>query len=138
MILERLKPDEQIQQILQTVILIGALGSGFVNCIFMLPGSVIIVVSPPYIGGSFFHTMSELSRIYYLPIYNFTNSIPPECDEFIDQFGSIVGRYSDRKEKCKSLLYKANVYIVPGVLDNYLQLASLHLKNIKYSHLSMS
>ncbi|KAK8809837.1 hypothetical protein WA158_000780 [Blastocystis sp. Blastoise] len=126
LILETLSPQEQIEKILHTDILIGSLGSGFVNCIFMLPGSVIIVASPPYIGGYFFHSISEFAEILYLPIYNYTAPIPDECIQYLQPYGT----FSD--ENCKTLLYKSNVYINPGELSNYLEIALWRLKHIKY------
>ncbi|KAK8797042.1 hypothetical protein WA158_004252 [Blastocystis sp. Blastoise] len=126
LILEKLSPKEQVEAVMRTDILVGSLGSGFVNAIFMLPGSVVIVASPPFIGGFFFHSIAEYSNIWYLPMYNYTYTVPPACEGKLGTFGEVLD------EKCGQLLYQDNVYIVPGVLENYLKISAVHLKIHKY------
>lgn len=48
--MELLTPEEQAATMLNTDVLIGVLGSGFANVIYMLPGSVAISFSPPFVG----------------------------------------------------------------------------------------
>lgn len=126
MILENLTPKKQIEAMMNSDVLLGALGSGFTNVMFMVPGSVAIIVSPPYIGGFFFHSMTELSNVWYLPMYNYSTSIPNECVDAMDDFGHVM------KSNCGKFLYAQDVYIVPGVLENYMKLADVHLKMYKY------
>ena len=40
--MELLTPAEQVERMLNTDVLIGVLGSGFANSVFMLPGSVAV------------------------------------------------------------------------------------------------
>lgn len=64
--LELMKPSDQIATLAKTDVFIGALGSGFANVIYMLPGSVVISYSPPHVGGFFFDTLCEMSRVHYI------------------------------------------------------------------------
>ena len=77
--LELLTPKQQIHTLMNTDIFIGILGSGFINVIFMIPGSVAISYSPPNVGGFFFNTVSEFAQVRYIGVYNSSVAFPPEC-----------------------------------------------------------
>ena len=75
--LELLTPKQQIHTLMNTDIFIGILGSGFINVIFMIPGSVAISYSPPNVGGFFFNTVSEFAQVRYIGVYNSSVAFPP-------------------------------------------------------------
>ena len=126
--LELLEPAHQVQTMVNTDIFVGALGSGFANVIFMVPGSVIISYSPPNIGGFFFQTMAEFARIRYLAVFNHSVPFPPECKNRVNGFGESVVR------SCVDVLYQNNIYMELEQLKGLLAVAIVHLKSVKYKY----
>ena len=124
--MELLEPAKQVETMVNTDIFIGALGSGFANVIFMIPGSVIISYSPPHIGGFFFQTMAEFARVRYLAVFNNSVPYPPECKNRVNGFGESVVR------SCVDVLYQENVYIEIEQLKGLLSVSLVHLKSVKY------
>ncbi|CBK21852.2 uncharacterized protein [Blastocystis hominis] len=125
--LELLKPSEQVSILANTDIFIGALGSGFVNVVYMLPGSVAISFSPPNIGGLFFNTLSEFARVHYIGVFNSSVPFPPECKNRINANGESVIR------ACVDRLHASDIFIDLRKLEVLMDAAMLHLKSHKYS-----
>lgn len=125
--LELLKPSEQVSVMANTDIFIGALGSGFVNVMYMLPGSVAISFSPPNIGGLFFNTLSEFSRVHYIGVYNSSVPFPPECKNRVNANGESVIR------SCVDRLHASDIFIDMRKLEVLMDAAMIHLKSQKYS-----
>ena len=128
--LELLTPKQQINTLMNTDIFIGILGSGFINVLFMIPGSVAISYSPPNVGGFFFNTVSEFAQIRYIGVYNSSIAFPPECKNRINANGESVIR------SCLDLLYQANVYMNIDQLQDLINVAIIHLKSIKSKGIS--
>ena len=124
--LELLTPAEQIQVMVHTDIFVGALGSGFANVVFMLPGSVAISYSPPHVGGFFFDTLSEMAGIHYIPVFNSSTPFPPECHKRINANGESTIR------ACLDVLYANNIYMDVEQLAYLLDAAIIHLRSEKY------
>lgn len=124
--LELMKPSEQITTLAKTDIFIGALGSGFANVIYMLPGSVVISYSPPHVGGFFFDTLCEMSRVHYIGVYNSSTSFPPECKNRINANGESTIR------ACLDVLYAGDIFVNIEQLRYLLTSAIIHLKSEKY------
>lgn len=125
--LELLKPGEQVSIMADTDVFIGALGSGFVNVIYMLPGSVAISFSPPNIGGLFFNTLSEFSRVHFIGVYNSSVPFPSECKNRVNANGESVIR------ACVDRLHASDIYIDLHKLEVLMDAALIHLKSDKYS-----
>lgn len=125
--LELLKPSEQVAVMANTDIFIGALGSGFVNVVYMLPGSVAISFSPPNIGGLFFNTLSEFARVHYIGVFNSSVPFPPECKNRVNANGESVIR------ACVDRLHASDIFIDLRKLEVLMDAAMLHLKSHKYS-----
>ena len=121
-----MKPSEQITTLAKTDIFIGALGSGFANVIYMLPGSVVISYSPPHVGGFFFDTLCEMSRVHYIGVYNSSTSFPPECKNRINANGESTIR------ACLDVLYAGDIFVNIEQLRYLLTSAIIHLKSEKY------
>ena len=119
---------EQAQRMVDTDILLGVLGSGFANAIFMLPGSVIVSFSPPWVGGFFFSTMAEFCQVRYIPVYNYSIVPPNECTGLITEYGEMTGK----SEYCLSTLYTATVYFNLGAVSTILRQALTHVRVFKY------
>ena len=126
--MELLDPRTQAQRMVDTDILLGVLGSGFANAIFMLPGSVIVSFSPPWVGGFFFSTMAEFCQVRYIPVYNYSIVPPNECTGLITEYGEMTGK----SEYCLSTLYTATVYFNLGAVSTILRQALTHVRVYKY------
>ena len=126
--MELLTPEEQAATMLNTDVLIGVLGSGFANVIYMLPGSVAISFSPPFVGGFFFSTMAEYCQIRYLPVYNYSIVPPNECTGLLGTYGEMKGD----SEYCLSTLYTADIYFNIGTMSSLMRQSLTHLRIHKY------
>lgn len=126
--MELLTPEEQAATMLNTDVLIGVLGSGFANVIYMLPGSVAISFSPPFVGGFFFSTMAEYCQIRYLPVYNYSIVPPNECTGLLGTYGEMKGD----SEYCLSTLYTADIYFNIGTMSSLMHQSLTHLRIHKY------
>ena len=126
--MELLDPRTQAQRMVDTDILLGVLGSGFANAIFMLPGSVIVSFSPPFVGGFFFSTMAEFCQVRYIPVYNYSIVPPNECSGLLKEYGEMSGK----SEYCLSTLYTATVYFNLGAVSTILRQALTHVRVFKY------
>ncbi len=124
--LELMKPSDQIATLAKTDVFIGALGSGFANVIYMLPGSVVISYSPPHVGGFFFDTLCEMSRVHYIGVYNSSTPFPPECKNRINANGESTIR------ACLDVLYAGDIFVNIEQLQYLLTTAIIHLKSDKY------
>ena len=124
--LELLTPAQQIQVMVDTDIFIGALGSGFANVVYMLPGSVAISYSPPHVGGFFFDTLSEMAGVHYIGVYNSSTPFPPECHRRINANGESTIR------ACLDVLYADNIHMHVEQLERLLESAIIHLRSNKY------
>ena len=122
--MELLEPGDQARVMLGTDVLIGVLGSGFANAIFMLPGSVIVSFSPPFVGGFFFSTMAEYCQIRYIPVFNYSIVPPNECSGLLGPYGEMQGK----SEYCLSTLYTSDIYFNIGTLSSIMQQALIHLR----------
>ena len=109
-----------------TDVFVGALGSGFANVVYMLPGSVAISYSPPHVGGFFFDTLSEMAGIHYIPVFNSSTPFPPECHKRINANGESTIR------ACLDVLYANNIYMDVEQLAYLLDTAIIHLRSEKY------
>lgn len=124
--LELMTPQNQIELMSHTDVLLGVLGSGFANVIYMLPHSVSICYSPPNIGGFFFHTLSELANLYYIGVYNSSVPLPSVCTN------KLVSSGESSSKLCTDRLYSEDIYMQKGQLNNLLRLATTHVKLYKY------
>lgn len=127
--LELMTPREQIETLSQTDVFIGALGSGFANVVYMIPGSVAISYSPPHVGGFFFDTLCELARIHYIGVFNSSAPLPPECRNRINANGESTVR------ACLDILYADNIFMNVEQLESLLVSAVIHLNAFKFSPL---
>jgi singapore isolate B (sub-type 7) whole genome shotgun sequence assembly, scaffold_15 len=126
--MELLTPAQQVERMMTTDVLIGVLGSGFANSVFMLPGSVAVSFSPPFVGGFFFSTMAEYSQIRYIPVFNYSIIPPKECTGLLGQYGEMK---SD-SEYCLSTLYTSDIYFNIGTISSILRQALTHLRIHKF------
>ena len=126
--MELLEPKAQAQRMLTTDVLLGVLGSGFANAIFMLPGSVIVSFSPPFVGGFFFSTMAEYCQVRYIPVYNYSIVPPNECNGLLGPYGEMTGN----SEYCLSTLYTADIYFNIGTVSSIMRQALTHIRIHKY------
>lgn len=124
--LELMMPKEQIETLSKTDVFIGALGSGFANVVYMVPGSVAISYSPPHVGGFFFDTLCELSRIHYIGVFNSSAPFPPECKNRINANGESTVR------ACLDILYADNIFMDVEQLESLLTSAKIHLNAFKF------
>ena len=126
--MELLTPAEQVERMLNTDVLIGVLGSGFANSVFMLPGSVAVSFSPPFVGGFFFSTMAEYSQIRYSPVFNYSIVPPKECNRLL----GVYGEMKSDSEYCLSTLYTSDIYFNIGTVSSILRQALIHLRIHKF------
>ena len=129
--MELLEPGAQARVMMNTDVLIGVLGSGFANAIYMLPGSVTVSFSPPFVGGFFFSTMAEYCQIRYIPVFNYSIIPPNECTGLLGTYGEMQGK----SEYCLSTLYTADIYFNIGTLSSIMQQALIHIRVNKYHNM---
>ena len=126
--MELLTPAQQVERMMTTDVLIGVLGSGFANSVFMLPGSVAVSFSPPFVGGFFFSTMAEYSQIRYIPVFNDSIIPPKECTGLLGQYVEMKADSVD----CLSTLYTSDIYFNIGTISSILRQALTHLRIHKF------
>ncbi|KAK8797084.1 hypothetical protein WA158_004294 [Blastocystis sp. Blastoise] len=116
---EKFTFKEQLQFMVKTDILIGTVGTGFLNSMFMLPYSSIIAVYPPYSDNIFFTASSRTSRIYFIPYYNNTVHYRNNTPEYAC-VQNILSKFPNTYD-CRRLLYYSDVYVDPFSLFLILQ-----------------
>ncbi|KAK8805798.1 hypothetical protein WA158_002454 [Blastocystis sp. Blastoise] len=116
---ETLTFQEQVLLMVKTNILIGTIGTGFLNSIFMLPYSTIITIYPPYSDNIFFTASSRTSRIFVIPYYNISITYPYNSLEY-NCTHNILHTFPI-KDECKESLYFTNIYINPFMLLQLVQ-----------------
>ena len=126
--MELLTPAQQVERMVNTDVLIGVLGSGFANSVFMLPGSVCVSFSPPFVGGFFFSTMAEYAQIRYIPVFNYSITPPKECTGLL----GVYGEMKSDSEYCLSTLYTSDIYFNLGTVSSILRQALTHLRIHKF------
>ncbi len=117
----------KLHALFETDILFGVSQSLFVNMIYMVPGSCVVVVSPELISSSHFNSIAEQSQLLFLEISNFSIPLPDTCK---DRSSNVVAHmYS---EKCWKELNQRPVYVQPGMLMSYLRVAKTYTMIHKY------
>ena len=94
----------------------------------MLPGSVAVSFSPPFVGGFFFSTMAEYSQIRYIPVFNYSIVPPKECNRLL----GVYGEMKSDSEYCLSTLYTSDIYFNIGTVSSILRQALIHLRIHKF------
>ncbi|KAK8812307.1 hypothetical protein WA158_007541 [Blastocystis sp. Blastoise] len=130
-IMDFLKLQEVISIMVKTDILVGAVGSGLTNSLFMLPYSVVIMFFPTTSQDYYFYSLSYCTDIYILPSYNASLNHYPSpkfdnCEKTINKYGYI------KNVSCRISTYMDDVYISPNILYHLLCIAELYLKQKKY------
>ncbi|KAK8812290.1 hypothetical protein WA158_007524 [Blastocystis sp. Blastoise] len=131
-IMDFLKLQEVVSIMVKTDILVGAVGSGLINSLFMLPFSVVIMFFPTTSQDHYFYNLSYCTDIYILPSYNASLNHYPSpkfdnCNKTINKYGVILNNYT-----CNHFAYMDDVYISPNILYHLLYIANLYLKQKKY------
>ncbi|KAK8810650.1 hypothetical protein WA158_007225 [Blastocystis sp. Blastoise] len=130
-VLENHNINEQLQIILSTDILIAITGSGFMNCIFMLPGSAIIGLYPKATKYPFFSLLAIHTDVAYFPVFDY-DMVTHGCENpyILDSQGL------PREKSCLKLgeynFYHSNPQVNLYHLMWTLEIAASHVKYNKY------
>ncbi|KAK8801208.1 hypothetical protein WA171_004355 [Blastocystis sp. BT1] len=126
-VMDEVSKATKLHALFETDILFGVSQSLFVNMIYMVPGSCVVVVSPELISSSHFNSIAEQSQLLFLEISNFSIPLPDTCK---DRSSNVVAHmYS---EKCWKELNQRPVYVQPGMLMSYLRVAKTYTMIHKY------
>ena len=119
--------EKQILGFYHTDILLTPHGAGITNCIFLLPHSVVIEVSPPHFTEFCLAGIVLHARLHYIYVPNFDYSMLVEKDLPFPDDGYNKGEYFYVRYPYKQLDINTNVFsIVSAVRDAIAYLDHYH------------